>query len=98
MVEWVCVEGCDAECCEVIPIKDVFLEENKHLFQREVTKRFEFKGQKSTLLMTKDSKCVFLSPKNKCVVYDKRPKICRKFGEIDILACPHLDNQGKKRQ
>ena len=97
MDDWICVEGCDAECCDAIPIKNAFLEENKHLYQREIIKRFEFKGQKSALLLTKDSKCVFLSANNKCVVYEKRPEICRKFGVVDVLACPHLDNEGKIR-
>lgn len=97
MAEWICKEGCDAECCGPLPMKNTLINENRHLFQRKVIKEFEFKKFDSTLLFTEDAKCVFLSNEFKCVIYDKRPETCKKFGIVDMLKCPHIDSDGTPR-
>ena len=36
------------------------------------------------------NKCPFLRSDYKCNIYDKRPSVCRKFGEIEELPCELL--------
>ncbi len=37
-----------------------------------------------------DGYCVFLDSEKQCSIYEKRPQICRDFGEIEQLKCPIL--------
>ena len=37
-----------------------------------------------------DNKCPFLRHDFKCNIYENRPDVCRKFGEIDKLPCRFL--------
>ena len=36
------------------------------------------------------NKCPFLRADYKCNIYELRPDVCRKFGEIDKLPCKYL--------
>ena len=49
---------------------------------------------------TKDGICPFLTKKNTCNIYDKRPWICRNFGssEEPILKCYILEGKEIKEQ
>lgn len=37
-----------------------------------------------------NNKCPFLRSDFKCNIYEDRPDVCRKFGEIDELPCKYL--------
>jgi Fe-S-cluster containining protein len=36
-----------------------------------------------------DLQCNMLTPEGRCSVYDKRPTICRLWGAVRAMACPH---------
>jgi hypothetical protein len=41
---------------------------------------------------------VFFDRENhKCAIYDERPEVCRLYGMIDRLPCPHFKRSGNPR-
>jgi len=51
---------------------------------------------KDVIVEGKHGDCVFLK-NHRCVIYDNRPDVCRKFGVISQLKCPYLRPDGTKR-
>jgi len=50
------------------------------------------------VVMTEDCKCVFLDRvNNKCVVYNDRPEICRKYGRSEDIPCKYIKPNGNPR-
>jgi len=100
-MEFVCKQNC-GECCGIVPIptnvwnksKDKI---NKAIKQVHVSESFVFP-------ITEDLKCCFLGEDEKCLIYDERPEVCRKYGQCDELPCPyikkngHLWTEGKAKQ
>ena len=84
-----------SHCCGIIPFPIKFLEENKKLFQADG----ELKENGDTgAIITKDFRCVFLNRETfKCVIYDKRPKVCIDYGMIEELKCPYFKRSGNRR-
>ena len=75
--EFSCVEGCN-DCCGVVPVSP-----------------HEAKKLKITTNMTPvklgTCDCIY-STSDGCTAYDNRPFMCRLFGAVEDLPCPH----GKK--
>lgn len=42
------------------------------------------------------NKCPFLRADRRCNIYENRPNVCRKFGEIPELPCEYLKEIPKK--
>lgn len=43
-----------------------------------------------------NNKCPFLTADLKCNIYENRPDVCRKMGEIPELPCEYLKDISKK--
>ena len=72
--EFKCIEGC-TDCCGPVPISEY--EAKKLGTSQRIT---------PTTVGTCD--CVYAS-KDGCTVYHDRPLICRLFGTVERLKCPH---------
>jgi Fe-S-cluster containining protein len=88
--EWSCICNCGL-CCGPFPMDYGFW-----LTHRDKAKKCEMKFTVSTATPVSD-RCPFLDDKNKCVVYDDRPLICRNFGIDPKLPCPFLKPNGSPR-
>jgi len=90
-----CIKNCKAACCGIVPFEKKFVKNNKPL--RKVIKEHEFKGM--ILLETKGYICPYLKEDYTCSVYDKRPEVCRLFGNEShiMLTCQFQDKDGNIR-
>lgn len=92
---------CKSDCCGVVPFKKGWVEKHKADIQKQFITKHEI-GRNLFVYETANLKCIFLTSKNRCAVYDDRPEICRLFGtgtgtihgqirNIDdpLLKCPH---------
>jgi Fe-S-cluster containining protein len=90
---------CKADCCGVVPIPKLIYE----IFKDKVIEmpikmgQWELSENEVVLPITKSGKCVFLRKDFKCNIYDYRPDICKNFGLIQELQCPHLNSEGELR-
>lgn len=86
-------KGC---CCGIVPISKEVAKETENLAQVKPEKVVEIEGK--LYIITEDGLCVYLNRKTKeCMIYDKRPMICRDYGLIDALPCPYFRKDGTKR-
>lgn len=46
-------------------------------------------GTNPILLISKTGVCPLLNPDGKCSVYEDRPAVCRLFGAVKAMRCPH---------
>ncbi len=89
---------CKAYCCGPVPInKDIYFK-NKHKCFREVKNELWISSD-MILPDTQQQYCTFLGPDDRCLIYNDRPDLCKKFGKSDspLLQCPFMDKHGKKR-
>lgn len=90
-----CIKGC-GECCGIIGIPKKLAKETEHLAQVKPKKVILSKGK--LYIITEDMKCVYLNRKTKeCIIYSKRPRICRLYGLVPVCPCPYFDIDGRKR-
>ena len=89
---------CIGDCCGPIPIDRAVVEANKHLVN---VKYIEMIPERElSYPLCKDVMCVFLDRvKIRCLIYDQRPDVCRKFGDEShkALWCPYIDKDGEVR-
>lgn len=71
--------GC-GECCYNVPLPAAFVEANGSKMVTE-PESWTWLSEDTVLCDTPDGRCPFLTGKRKCSVYEKRPSICRMFGE-----------------
>lgn len=84
------IHKCLARCCYNVPFESGELTKyadkivNPILFTQPI-------GPFGTVAFTDDApsknKCPFLRSDYKCNIYEQRPPLCRKFGEIPELPC-----------
>ena len=83
---------CDAHCCYNIAFEHGELERFQSRIVNPVLGFTPFGGVR--IAMTDwnldKNKCPFLRSDRKCNIYENRPEICRKFGEIPELPCEYL--------
>ena len=91
-----CKENC-GECCGIVPIKKAVWEKNLAKAQRKIKEVMEIK--EDVYVITDGLKCIFLSERKKCVIYEDRPQICRNYGVgiNDALSCPYIKPNGSPR-
>lgn len=77
--------GC-GKCCGCVPFEPDILVTILNKTQRPYSLTPFVKN--TVLPVTDDTKCVFLTPENRCAVYENRPKVCQLYGTIPELACP----------
>jgi hypothetical protein len=73
-------ERCKAPCCHNLAIA---ITRPRRIHERELLKwylhydtvQIYIRNRRWYLLVA--GKCIYLSPRNRCTIYDKRPKICR---------------------
>lgn len=68
--------GCDAACCRGFPSVKLTWEEYERLEELGATRLVLL--PKGTPLLLIDYCCEFLA-ENRCLIYDDRPEICRRF-------------------
>ena len=91
----ICKENC-GECCGIIPFPKDLAKETEHLAQVQPIKVMESEGE--LFIITEDLFCVYLDRKTKkCVIYEKRPRICRLYGNIPTCPCPYFKLNGERR-
>jgi Fe-S-cluster containining protein len=96
-MEWKCVEGCKAECCGIVPIPKELAKKHEEKAQVKAVEIMPFSNS-DIVPMTKDAFCIFLDrDTKKCVIYEERPDVCRKYGLIEDLQCQYIDVRGKTR-
>lgn len=98
-----CFHKCKAQCCTFVPLTIKFVEENKHKFQRKVyhysphpnnlnlvypvVEIDKFLPNGIPVVSMDKQICPFLDKNHRCVVYDKRPEICRIYGTTTEPDC-----------
>ena len=89
-------EGC-GECCGPIPFAPEFLLQNTDKYQ-ELPEELSDMFMGRIVPITKTLECVFLNKATKrCVIYKKRPQVCRLQGTIPQLPCPRLQAIDSKK-
>lgn len=94
-------KGC-GQCCYNVPLPQDLVSATRN---RIVTQPLRWESisdrkelRKMVVGITPDGRCPYLTEKNLCNIYDKRPWICRKFGaskdENDLLYCQILHGKG----
>lgn len=98
MSEFKCRENC-SECCGPVGFSEELIRKFEHL--KQVKPKKILKGPDGLVwALTDDLKCVFLDrKKDKCVIYDFRPKICRDYGTgvNEGLLCVYVKPNGNLR-
>jgi len=95
-----CKENC-GECCGIVPIPTNIWNKNKDKMKKFI--EHIHASESFVLPVTEDLKCCFLKD-NKCLIYEDRPDVCRRYGICDELPCPYLKpngnawNEGKAKQ
>lgn len=95
-----CKQGCNAECCGMIPLpinlwkKELTTDEQ--LFAKKHAKQI-IKSKEFVVLIPKTRECVFLKKNKRCKIYSKRPQICMDYGTTQELPCPYIDTDGSPR-
>ena len=87
---------CHACCCYNIPFADGELEKfadkivNPVVYTEPLGPALvAFTVEINNILDIDKNKCPFLRDDYKCNIYDNRPDVCRKFGEIPELQCEY---------
>jgi Fe-S-cluster containining protein len=90
-----CLDKCKAVCCGIIPFDRKFIAKNKPL--RKVVKEIDM-GEE-VILETEGLRCPYLSEQFTCTIYNKRPEVCKLYGnETQInLTCQYQDKDGRIR-
>lgn len=101
------LDECKAECCGIIPFEESFFDENRKNIQMEIIEEHlclagvpnDFEKKKYVFAITENLDCCFKTKENTCAIYEKRPDICRIFGNesMKCLSCPHQNKNGVKR-
>lgn len=86
-----CRENC-GECCGIVPIPTIVWNKNKNKIQKFI--KTIHASEVFVFPITEDLKCCFLSKENKCMIYDDRPDICKRYGICEELPCPYLKPNG----
>lgn len=82
-------------CCGIIPFPIKFLEDHKKLFQENAELK---EAGDMGVVLTPDLLCVFFNRKeHNCAIYDERPEVCRMYGMVEKLPCPHFKRSGNPR-
>lgn len=77
------------ECCGLVPFTNEFLFRHRDKMQRHL--RFvvdEIPFHELVIMLTNDGKCLFLTDKKECAIYNNRPNVCRWMGVKADLPCP----------
>lgn len=89
-----CKPGCH-ECCTLPPLKKSFLLDNQHLIK--IQGRVDVVEMVShCFVMTEDLMCPFLQD-GICIVYAKRPRVCRQYGRVKDIPCIYYARSGRER-
>ncbi len=101
-----CIKNC-GECCGLVPFQEDTILNNIDKIQVKPTetvnidaeKQYDGSIQKDIMYpMTDDGLCIFLRRKDmKCMIYNDRPDVCKKYGTIQELPCPYINYNGNKR-
>jgi len=92
---------CKGDCCGIVPIPKQTWIKNRSKSQREIVEIVKIAGDgvmsDTVIPRTKNDVCPFLDKNYRCVIYDERPEVCRKFGDgtHPCLCCPFLEPDGK---
>lgn len=95
MTQFKCKDGCH-ECCTFPPLKKSFLLKYEHLVKGRGLVVYDAVLFGYCFVKTDDLMCPFLQD-DKCVVYNDRPKLCRKFGEHHDYPCIYVFQNGIER-
>lgn len=95
MKTWSCIDGCNAECCGIVPIPIQTYNRLKNKIKKQIMETMRLRGH--IISMTKDCSCVFLDDNHKCIIYNHRPMICKLYGTTEELPCPYIDINGNRR-
>jgi Fe-S-cluster containining protein len=97
MTEWKCTDGCKAECCGIVPIPKELAKKHEKMAQAKAEEIMAW-GENDVVPLTEDAFCIFLDRNTrKCVIYDERPDVCRRYGLAEDLQCQYIDVRGKTR-
>lgn len=93
-----CHHLCKSECCSYVPFPRKWLLKYMKRRVRGIVKLEEIVGD-SVIPLTADGTCPFLGEDGKCVVYKKRPQICRDFGSerTPMLRCAYMTSDDRIR-
>lgn len=87
------IHQCHAACCYNIPFEHNELERFADKIVNEVLFTLPMGGSAVVAFTVEDfldiqhNKCPFLRHDCKCNIYENRPDVCRKFGQIEELPC-----------
>lgn len=86
---------CKASCCYNLSFNQNELERFSNKIVNPVLEIVTMFGVNVvfTAQKMKDNKCPFLRHDFKCNIYENRPEVCRKMGEIDQMPCVFIRNK-----
>ena len=86
------VSRCNASCCYNIAFKNDELVRFADKIVNPVINIVWFGGVRLAMTASNmdNNKCPFLRKDYKCNIYENRPDVCRKFGQIRELPCKYL--------
>ena len=87
-----CIDNC-GECCGVPGIYKYEMKRiNRFIKKNNLKINFEMEWKLNKLLfisLNEKRNCSALSENKKCLIYPVRPAMCRLYGVIEDLKCPH---------
>lgn len=89
---------CKGDCCGPVIIEKLLFEvmksENKIITPPE---KIEEVSDSLIIPVTESGKCCFLTKDFRCNIYEYRPEVCRRFGLIPEMLCPHISLENNLR-
>lgn len=90
---WSCDPKCKADCCGPVMFPIALFEKHKPNIKVQYK---AYEDSEIVFPVTEDLKCVFLE-NNKCIIYEDRPDVCKDYGTVEHLQCPHIKMNGNRR-
>jgi hypothetical protein len=86
---------CHSDCCGLVSFPLATFDANAHKIFKQYQKVVV--GDVVYAIQEGDLSCVFLDKHRRCLIYACRPPVCRYYGVMDDLPCPHLKANGRPR-
>ena len=86
--------GSCVACCGPVPVSINELNVIKDYVRKMKTKEVKRLSKQKRSPM----QCMFVDTKNKrCSIYEARPELCKKFGYVKGLPCPHFPDEATEK-
>lgn len=90
---------CGGFCCGIVPFENSLIQDltqlgyiRRGIVSESMTATTSLLIREGVPLLEQlDNKCIFYdTPRRGCAIYDRRPQVCRIYGEEEALPCAYL--------